>query len=499
VRFAYRAVGALVALPLASTGAWWPEGDPVRAPVPERRPSSTTAAWTGQDLEWRPCPGGECAELAVPRDYDKPKGRTIDVALFRVAARQPDQRIGSLLVNPGGPGASGVEFARARAAAFPGALRDRFDIVGFDPRGAGETIPVDCVDSLDPLLDLDYSPDSSNERALLRAAGRDFAAACETRSGDVLPYVASRDTVRDMDRIRAALSDERLTYLGASYGTYLGALYAELFPKRVRALVLDGAVDPSLDAAALRKEQAVGFERALEAFLDECAADASCEFHGGGDPHRAYDVLTADVNAAPVPAPDGRTLGPNEFDVGVAAALYLGEDGYGALAGALAAAARGDGGGLLGLYDAYSERERDGTYSNTLEAYFAISCLDVRPIPARAYRRLEVEFRAAAPRVGAALLYELVMCAYWPAPPAPSPGPIRGEGAAPILVVGTTGDPATPYQSARSLAEQLDSAVLLTVEGQQHVAFLRNGCATEKAVGYLVDLEVPRRGTRCER
>jgi pimeloyl-ACP methyl ester carboxylesterase len=180
VRFAYRAVGALVALPLASTGAWWPEGDPPRAPAPERRPSSTTAAWTGQDVEWRPCPGGECAELAVPRDYDKPKGRTIDVALFRVAARQPDQRIGSLLVNPGGPGASGVEFARARAAAFPGALRDRFDIVGFDSRGAGETIPVDCVDSLDPLLDLDYSPDSSDERALLRAAGRDFAAARAT-------------------------------------------------------------------------------------------------------------------------------------------------------------------------------------------------------------------------------------------------------------------------------------------------------------------------------
>jgi hypothetical protein len=199
-----------------------------------------------------------------------------------------------------------------------------------------------------------------------------------------------------------------------------------------------------------------------------------------------------------VPGPGDRTLGPNEFDVGVAAALYRGENGYGALAGALAAAARGDGGSLLELYDSYSERERDGTYSNTLEAYFAISCLDVRPIPARAYRRLEVEFRAAAPRVGAALLYELVMCAYWPAPPAPSPGPIRGAGAAPILVVGTTGDPATPYQAARSLVEQLDSGVLLTAEGQQHVAFLGNRCATETAVRYLVDLEVPRPGTRCE-
>lgn len=186
MRFPYRVVGALVALPLASTGAWRPEGDPGRAPTREHQPS-TTAGPTGQDLEWRPCPGGECARLAVPGDYEKPKGRTIDVALFRVAARQPDQRIGSLLVNPGGPGASGVEFARARAAAFPEALRDRFDIVGFDPRGAGETIPVDCVDSLDPLLDLDYSPDSSDERALLRAAGRDFAAACEARSGDVLP------------------------------------------------------------------------------------------------------------------------------------------------------------------------------------------------------------------------------------------------------------------------------------------------------------------------
>ncbi|HUF85316.1 MAG TPA: alpha/beta hydrolase [Acidimicrobiia bacterium] len=433
----------------------------------------------------------------MPRDYDEPDGPEIEVALFRVPAASSEDRIGSLLVNPGGPGPSGVEFAREFAGELPAEIRDRFDVVGFDPRGTGETIPVDCTDTLDPLLDLDYSPDSKDERDALAAAGRDFADACEERHGDDLAGVDSRDTVRDMDRIRAAVGDEGLTYLGFSYGTYLGALYADMFPKRVRALVLDGPLDPSLNSEELAKQQAVGFDDALDLFFDDCGNDPSCAFYSDGDPATAFDEVSAAVEADPIPGAGGRTLSPNEFTFGVATALYLGEDGYEVLANALARAARGDSSGLLGLFDAYTDRNSDGTYSDVLEAYYAIICVDRPPIPARAYRGLEKEFASAAPHFGLPLLYELRTCAEWPADSGPTPKAVRAKGADPILVVASTGDPATPYKGGKALASQLDSGVLLTVESATHTSFGDDECATEVAAAYLLDPTSIEGETRC--
>jgi len=387
---------------------------------------------------------------------------------------------------------------RQFAGAFPQEVRDRFDLVGFDPRGTGGTIPVDCTDTLEPFLDLDYSPDSKHERKALAAAGRDFADACEERSGEILPYVATIDTARDMDQIRAALGDEQLSYLGFSYGTYLGALYAELFPKRVRAFVLDGPLNPELTAEELAFSQAAGSELAIEAFFANCGSAPECPFSNGGDPAAAFDALQESVESTPIPASDGRQLGPNDFNIGAFSALYAGEAGYGDLANALAAAAAGDSSAMFALADEYTERNEDGTYSNTQEAYVSIFCGDRQPIPAGKYERLERRFDRAAPHFGLPLLYELRVCADWPAEPVRAPR-IDAKGSAPILVVAATGDHATPYEEAKELAKQLDSGVLLTVENEAHTSYAQvSACVDDIANRYLIDLEVPAPRTRCE-
>src|SRR5687767_1946063 len=235
--------------------------DPQEAKDRKKReePTSTSSGNGKQgDLEWRDCDGGECATLAVPLDYDDPEGETIGVALIRVPATDPDERIGSLLVNPGGPGASGVEFVANIGLFFPDELRERFDIVGFDPRGTGGSVPIECVRSLDEVLGYDYSPDSADERDALENGVEEFTQQCEDAHGELLDHISSQETVRDMDRIREAVGDERLTYLGFSYGTYLGAVYADFFPDKVRALALDGAVDPELTSLEVNLEQAAG-------------------------------------------------------------------------------------------------------------------------------------------------------------------------------------------------------------------------------------------------
>ena len=468
--------------------------------VPVLTPAAA-AAGTGDGrspLRWRKCDRGECAVLTVPLDYETPDdGRTIDVALFRVRASNPDERIGSLLVNPGGPGASGVDFVRQAAFAVPDAIRRRFDLVGFDPRGSGKTAPVKCRRNLDSLFALDYSPDDEAERADLDRALRKLAADCERRNGDVLPYVSSGSTVQDMDRVRAALGDDRLSYVGFSYGTYLGALYAERFPDRVRALVLDGAIDPTLDKLQVSLQQAVGFESSLDAFFASCARDPDCGF-GDGDPAAAYDRLARRIDRRPLRVGD-RRLGPGELDLAVFAYLYDGDFAYSSLAGALAAAVDGDGGPLLAEADDFTGRREDGSYSNEQEAFWAIGCLDGPRLGGpEAYRAAEPEVEAAAPRLGRSNLNYDLACAYWPVPAVAAPGPLTAPGAPPIVVIGTTGDPATPIQWGRDLAATLDSGVFVEVEGTTHTSFLSlDDCVDRLVSRYLVRLDVPPTGTKC--
>jgi len=453
-------------------------------------------------LDWKSCGGdNQCAKLTVPLDYDHPdNGKTMKVALLRVRATDQKKRIGSLLINPGGPGASGTKFARDFASILPDAVRARFDIVGFDPRGSGASSPVKCEDNLDGVFSADYSPDTPAERADLATRLQELAQSCEARSGNLLPFVSSESSVRDMDRIRQAVGDKKLTYLGYSYGTYLGTLYAKLFPNKVRALVLDGAIDPNLSAVEVGAEQAGGFERSLDAFFADCSANRSCSFYNGGDSAGAFDRLSAQVDAQPVPAGRGRTLGGGEFDLGVAQALYSGKEGYTRLEQALAAAARGDGSRLLALSDEYTGRHNDGSYDSSQPAFWAIGCRDGPSVGGPdAYAAAEPQFSAAAPRVGVALLNAGLICAYWPVPPVANEAPIHVDGAPPILVVGTTNDPATPLKWAQGLAQELSSGVLLTAEGTQHTAFVTalNRCVDDHVVTYLVDLRPPPDGTMC--
>ena len=469
-----------------------------KAPVASAAPHASAPK-----LEWKRCGGGDdCGKLTVPLDYDHPdSGQTIKVALLRVRATDQKKRIGSLLLNPGGPGAPGTQFARDFASVLPNELRERFDVIGFDPRGSGNTSPVKCEKNLDDVFSADYSPDTPDERTDLAKRLQQLAQSCEARSGHVLPYVSSESTVRDMDRIRQAVGDKKLTYVGYSYGTYLGTLYAKLFPTKVRALVLDGAIDPNLSALEIGAEQAGGFEHSLDAFLAQCTQNRRCPFNNGADAAGAFDRLAAQVDAQPIPAGQGRTLGGGEFDLGIAQALYSGKEGYGRLEQALAAAARGDGERLLALSDEYTGRHEDGTYDSSQPAFWAIGCRDGPPVGGPdVYQAAEPLFRAAAPRVGIALLNAGLVCAYWPVQAVPSVAPVQIDGTPPIVVIGTTNDPATPLKWAQGLAREISSGVLITAEGTQHTAFVTafNSCVDDHVVDYLVDLRPPPNGTMCD-
>ncbi|MHB8458454.1 MAG: alpha/beta hydrolase [Candidatus Limnocylindrales bacterium] len=453
-------------------------------------------------MRWSDCGNGfECGTVVVPRDYADPGAGTILLALIRLPAIDPAHRIGSLVVNPGGPGASGVDFVRNDAASlFPDAIRERFDIVGFDPRGVARSTPIRCVDNLDHFLAADPNPDTPAELATLLDGERSFVAGCERRDGDLLPYVGTLNVARDVDRIRSAIGDPALTYVGFSYGTLIGSIYADLFPDRVRALVLDGAIDPTVDLAHLREGQAVAFEGALDRFLADCARRTTCAFHNGGRPGPAFDALMRRIDVRPLPAillRDSRPVGPTFAWDAVIGSLYA-PQGWPLLAEALALAQQGDGSYLLALADPLNGRNPDGSYSNLVDANSAVTCLDFPgPRNAAAYEAEVPRFTALAPRLGALFAYNDVDCAFWPVPPARVPAPASGVGAPPILVVGSTGDPATPYAWAVALAHQLVSGVLITRTGEGHTGYAFSACVRAAADTYLLSLRPPAPGTTC--
>jgi pimeloyl-ACP methyl ester carboxylesterase len=507
-------VAVVLSSGLAATACTSP-GPPravVQEPLPTAVPTVTTTPGTGdplapyyaQRLGWSSCGSGfSCAWLMVPLDYAHPQ-RPIELAVVKLAATGA-RRIGSLVLNPGGPGGSGVDYARAIGAQMPQAVRSRFDIVGFDPRGVGQSRPaVRCVTSaqMDEYLAADPAPTDDAGRQALVAEATDFAKGCEQRSGDLLAHVGSVDSARDMEVLRAALGDDKLTYLGKSYGTLLGAYYADLFPTRVRALVLDGAVDPALDAGQLNDQQAVGFETALKSFLTYCVAN-DCPL--GADPASASTALSAlfaSIRAHPLPTPHA-AHGPLEEAhavLGVAEALYAPSPGWPMLRAALAAAKSGDGSGLMELSDALNERRSDGSYSNLIESNTAINCID-RPYPhdLASYVADAQRLAQLAPHFGVESAYSGLTCAEWPVPPVDGPHTLHVAAAPPILVIGTTNDPATPYQWAQSLSRQLTGSVLLTFAGDGHTVYAdgRSTCVDDATNGYLVDLKVPAAGTVC--
>ncbi|WP_119728183.1 alpha/beta hydrolase [Thermomonospora amylolytica] len=480
-------------------------GRPARVQSPPPGSSAGLEEYYGQKPSWRDCHQDyECATVKVPLDYARPQDGELSLAVIRLPARDRSERIGSLVTNPGGPGGAGVDFVRQAGRLFGPDLRDRFDIVGFDPRGVGQSDPVRCLDGprLDRFFSTDTSPDSAAEFTDLQTQARAFANGCRARSATLLPHVGTVDAARDMDVLRAALGDSKLTYLGFSYGTYLGAFYAEQFPRNVRALVLDGAVDPSLSATDTLLEQAKGFETALRAFVENCTGTPDCPL--GTDPDAALDRI-ADLQRRTDRTPlksargDSRTISETWVTTGMASALYS-KSQWPALRLALARAIRqNEGDLLLTLADQMLQRRPDGSYTNQMEANMAVNCVDKpNPATATAYAAAVEEAEAAAPHFGSFVMWGGLPCVYWPAKPAGTPAPVTAKGAAPILVIGTTRDPATPYRWAEALAAQLASGTLLTLNGDGHTAYLGGSpCITEATDRYLITATPPRDGTVC--
>ncbi|CUR62461.1 Tripeptidyl-peptidase B, Serine peptidase, MEROPS family S33 [metagenome] len=466
-------------------------------------PEPALTDFYSQRIDWQPCAGNDdqdCGTLTVPIDYADPQGETIDLALLRVPAS--GARVGSMVVNPGGPGAPGTSYAAAGGLVFRKPLLQAFDVVGFDPRGTGRSAPVDCLsdEELDAYIAGDPTPDTPDEVAAYRQTVLGFGASCKAESGPLLAHVTTIEAARDMDVLRSALGEETLTYLGASYGTKLGATYAELFPERVGRFVLDGAVDVSLDLETMSLDQAAGFETALRAYVQNCLDSTDNCFLGDSVEEGLAKIsgLLEQVEDEPLPAGDRELQVGNAF-YGIVAPLYN-RDYWFLLSTALASALEGKGSALMELSDLYSSRGSDGSYDdNSMEAIYAINCLDdpssigFGAVPARF-----AAFEEASPTFGKVFAWGLTGCRGIAVTSSEEPLDIRGEGAEPILVLGTTRDPATPMKWAEALAAQLDSGVLVERDGDGHTAYNSgNECIDTIVEDYLVEGAVPDDGTTC--
>ncbi len=476
-----------------------PSSDSSDPPGASTEGSNGSESPAGDPFGWEEIDDGiDVGTLDVPLDYDDPSHGTIELYVVRHRATDPDERIGSLLVNPGGPGFGGSYLAQYAPQIYDRGLVARFDIIGWDPRGTGLSEPaVDCIDDYDEMAGGDITPDTPDEREELIESAREFAEACEANSGDILAYVGTNNSAADMDSIRQALGEDKISYFGFSYGSELGATWATLFPDTVRAAVLDGASDPNADPDAGLVQQSAGFEGTLTTFLAECSADDDCAFHNGGDAEGAFDAFMADLDENPIPTESGRPdLTRGMALTAVAQAMYTPQL-WDQLAEALADGRDGDGSGLLELYDSYYQRNPDGTYGNELEAFIAIGCVDdaSRPTPDEA-DEIVPELNAAAPRFSPNTTGDY-SCSFWPVD-GDQRATITGVGAGPIVVIGTTGDPATPLVSTEAMAEALEDGRLVIVEADQHTGYGVNDCIVETVNSYLIDLVPPPDGILCD-
>jgi pimeloyl-ACP methyl ester carboxylesterase len=467
----------------------------------------------GSPVQWSPCKAGsgearipsgaDCGFLSVPVNYDKPDGEVAQLAMIRF--RATGQKVGTLFVNPGGPGESGVDAAVSMVGTLPDSVRQRFDLVGFDPRGVGSSKPAlwcnsdDDNDRLRADPQVDYTPEGV---AHIESETKAFVARCQEKMGDeFLENIGTVSVAKDLDAMRQAVGDDKLTYLGYSYGTRIGAEYAERYPDKVRAMILDGAVDPNADPVEADIRQAKAFQTAFDNYAADCATKPDCPL--GTDPAKAvavYHSLVDPLVNKPAPTKDPRGLSYSDSVVGTILPLYS-PNLWRHLTQALTELTKGHGDTMLALADLYMGRDADGHYNNSTDVRISVNCVDEPPITDRATvidedrRAREVapfmsygEFTGHAP---------LGTCAFWPVPPTSTPHELKVSGLPPTLVVSTTNDPATPYEAGVDLAKQL-GGTLLTYEGTQHtVVFQGNSCVDAIAAKYLVDVAVPPEGSRC--
>ena len=454
-----------------------------------------------QEIDWKSCGQNDCGTLTVPINYQDLSQGTIEIALERANAK--GDKIGSLVVNPGGPGAPGTDVAKDAEFYFADELREAYDIVGFDPRGTGESAPVDCVSDadLDTQLAADPDPDTPAELKEGEEVSAKFWAGCESKSGKVAAHVSTVEAARDMDVLRAALGEDKLDYLGFSYGTRLGATYAELYPENTGRLVLDGAIDPSISARDGSLSQAKGFETALRSYIQNCVDGDDCFLGDTVDAGLAtIKGLIEEIDKKPLDSGEAdRPLTVGLAFYGLITPLYS-QDNWTYLDDGLEKALDGDGSTLLLLADFYGSRENGRFTDNSLEAISVINCLDDPwSIDADEVPSNFADFEKASPTFGKIFAWGLTGCDGIPFKATDEPDlEIDGSGAAPIVVLGTTRDPATPYEEAVAMADQLESGVLVSRDGDGHTAYNKdNDCIDDAVHAYLIDGEVPKDGLEC--
>lgn len=481
-------------------------GDGSEAPTPPSAPAESPVAgdlarFYEQEVAWKNCGSADCATITVPLDYADPDGPTVELAAARVKAR--GERIGTLFVNPGGPGGSAVDYAKAADYIATDAIRESYDIVGVDPRGVAGSEPVRCLtdQQVDDLMAADGTPDSPAEEQAIISDSAMLGEQCGASGNELIAHMGTVDSARDLDIARAVVGDPVLNYLGKSYGTMLGATYAELFPDRVGRMVLDGALPASLDLVQVTKEQGEAFEVAFRDFVEDCLTADDCPLQGTVDEgvQQLRDWIMS-LDADPIPSGD-RDLNEPLASYAILSYLYFPSYDYDVLRPALAAAMnQRDAKPLLALLDERISRAPDGRFlDNSTDAFYGVTCLD-RPFTGTLedVKRYEKEWAVTAPTFGPALAWGLLPCKDWPA----SAEPITmttAAGSNPILVVSTTNDPATPYQWGVTLADELENATLLTYDGFGHTAYFeQSSCIDEAVDAYLLQGTMPADGVLCQ-
>ncbi|GAA1449536.1 alpha/beta hydrolase [Leifsonia poae] len=505
VRLAIVAFAAVTALTLSGCVSMFLPGNTAHTSTPVKETVATDLQpFYDQVLTWTSCSSGkQCATAKVPLDWNNPSAGDVKLALIRQQAKGTKQ--GSLLVNPGGPGGSGYDFVKDSVDyATDASLQNAFDVVGFDPRGVGHSTAVTCYDAkqMDDYL-YGITPGVRGSDSWIAAnatTSRDFGAACKQNTGALLEHVDTVSAARDLDVLRAVLGDKKLNYLGYSYGTYLGAVYADLFPGKTGRLVLDGALDPAATNFDVTKVQAQGFESALRAYLTDCLSQKGCPFSGTVDEGMStISDLLASVEQSPIRNSDGRELGANTLVTAIIYPLYD-ATAWSYLSDLFTTVMKGDASYAFTLADGYNNRQSDGTYGdNSTEAFMAINCLDYTydDNPAT-MRQQAADLAKAAPVIGPYMAYGDIGCGNWPYKTTYKRGPIAAEGSAPILVVGTTNDPATPYVWAKNLAGELQNGHLLTYKGEGHTAYNKsNSCVNNTVDDYLLKGTLPADGKTC--
>lgn len=489
-----------------------------RGPVSSDRPGPTgeevapeLARFYAQELAWEGCGMGsvECTDVMVPLDWSDPEGETITIAVARHLAS--GERLGSLLMNPGGPGGSGWDFVAYSAQwVVTQDVLEQYDVVGFDPRGVGRSTGIECyTDDADKDEHLygTYDDPYGTQGWLdqLTERSKDWIEACRQNTGDLLGHLDAGSVARDMDVIRALLGDEKMHYLGYSYGTYLGTVYAELFPEKVGRMVLDGAVDPAVGDLESLAIQMAGFDSALRAYMEWCLPQSACPFTGSADAAmKTVRQMLDTVDARRFVSSDGRVLDSATVATGIIYTLYS-EDSWPGLSTLFTQLRKGDADTVFVYADAYNDRDDRGGYSgNSMEVYTAVICNegDLATDGVGTLEGLE-RIDAAAPTLGRYAAYDDyavldATCSQWPYPLAELPSSFTAQGAPPIMVIGTTNDPATPYANAVALAKQLSSGFLVTYEGEGHTIYAGGvACIDDTVDAYLLKGTVPESDPRC--